>query len=310
MCATRFLVLFLCLWLAACASGATTRPEASSRELVPATPPIQEQSTSLRTPDSPYRTVVPGDTLYSIAWESGCDYRELARWNRISAPYTIKPGQQLRVIPPSAPQTTDTPDKGGTPAKTVKHGPKSPSKATAAAGGKKPVAAAVPATAPKTQGGGKSVHANASPKSTKAASTTKPTTVAAKANNAITTQITGGWSWPTDGKVLNRYSESESKGLDIAGARGDPVRAAADGRVVYQGSGLRGYGQLIIVKHSDEFLSAYAHNDRIHVKEGEAVKRGQKIADMGSTGTDRVKLHFEIRRRGAPVDPLKHLPKR
>jgi len=109
---------------------------------------------------------------------------------------------------------------------------------------------------------------------------------------------------------VNRYSESDLKGLDITGSRGEPVRAAADGRVVYQGSGLRGYGQLIIIKHNDEFLSAYAHNDRIHVKEGEAVKRGQKIADMGSTGTDRVKLHFEIRRHGAPVDPMKYLPRR
>jgi lipoprotein NlpD len=120
----------------------------------------------------------------------------------------------------------------------------------------------------------------------------------------------GSWSWPADGQVLNRYTESDSKGVDIAGTRNAPVRAAANGRVVYQGSGLRGYGQLIIIKHNDEFLSAYAHNDRIHVKEGDAVKRGQKIADMGSTGTDRVKLHFEIRRQGVPVDPLKYLPSR
>ena len=98
--------------------------------------------------------------------------------------------------------------------------------------------------------------------------------------------------------------------MDIAGSRNVPVRAAANGRVVYQGSGLRGYGQLIIIKHNDEFLSAYAHNDRIYVKEGDAVKRGQKIADMGSTGTDRIKLHFEIRRQGVPVDPLKYLPSR
>ena len=110
--------------------------------------------------------------------------------------------------------------------------------------------------------------------------------------------------------MLNRYSESDSKGLDIAGARGTTVHAAAGGRVVYQGSGLRGYGQLIIIKHSDEFLSAYAHNDRVYVKEGDAVKRGQKIADMGSTGADRIKLHFEIRRQGVPVDPMRYLPKR
>jgi len=111
--------------------------------------------------------------------------------------------------------------------------------------------------------------------------------------------------------ILKRYNESDSgKGLDIGGTRGQSVRASAGGRVVYQGSGLRGYGQLIIIKHSDEFLSAYAHNDRIYVKEGDVVKRGQKIADMGSTGTDRVKLHFEIRRQGVPTDPLNYLPKR
>ena len=120
----------------------------------------------------------------------------------------------------------------------------------------------------------------------------------------------GFWAWPADGRVLSRYSEGDAKGLDISGIRGEPVRAAASGRVVYQGSGLRGYGQLIIIKHNDEFLSAYAHNDRIYVKEGDAVKRGQKIADMGSSGSDRVKLHFEIRRQGVPIDPLKYLPKR
>jgi lipoprotein NlpD len=120
----------------------------------------------------------------------------------------------------------------------------------------------------------------------------------------------GAWIWPADGSVQNRYSESDTKGLDISGTRGAAVRAAASGRVVYQGSGLRGYGQLIIIKHNDEFLSAYAHNDRIYVKEGDVVKRGQKIADMGSTGTDRVKLHFEIRRQGVPIDPLRYLPKR
>lgn len=120
----------------------------------------------------------------------------------------------------------------------------------------------------------------------------------------------GFWAWPAVGRVLSRYSEGDSKGLDIIGTRGQPVHAAASGRVVYQGSGLRGYGQLIIIKHNDEFLSAYAHNDRIYVKEGDVVKRGQKIADMGSSGSDRVKLHFEIRRQGIPIDPLKYLPKR
>ena len=115
--------------------------------------------------------------------------------------------------------------------------------------------------------------------------------------------------WPAEGKILNYYSANgPSKGIDIAGTRGQTIRAAAAGKAVYIGSGLRGYGQLIILKHNDDFLSAYAHNDKIYVKEGDVIQRGQAIAAMGSTGADRVELHFEIRHGGVPIDPLKHLP--
>lgn len=255
----------------------------------------------MRAPAAPFRTVVAGDTLYSIAWESGRDYRELARWNRIPAPYTIKPGQQLRVTPPG---DAEKPGARVIQAKPGKPASRPATKPVSGTTGKNKTAspAASPAT-PKVAHNNKRTATNAKPaKHAKA--------IAGKKTAGRTNVVSGGWAWPTDGKLLNRYSESDSKGLDFAGARGDPVRAAADGRVVYQGSGLRGYGQLIIVKHNDEFLSAYAHNDRIHVKEGESVKRGQKIADMGSSGTDRTKLHFEIRRHGAPVDPLSYLPKR
>jgi len=290
--------VILCASLAACAGG-TTSPR----------PAIQEQSTSLRAPATPFRTVVAGDTLYSIAWESGRDYRELARWNKIPAPYTIVPGQQLRVTPPGS---TDKSEIGTAPVTPGKPETKTALKAASGRADKKtpalPTATATSATKPSAAtnaAGDKKPSPNAKP-------TERAKTAAKPKSEPIgrTRAVSGGWSWPTDGKLLNRYSESDSKGVDIAGTRGDPVRAAADGRVVYQGSGLRGYGQLIIVKHSDEFLSAYAHNDRIHVKEGESVKRGQKIADLGSTGTDRAKLHFEIRRHGAPVDPLNYLPKR
>lgn len=291
-------LLILCASLTACAGGAT-----SPR------PAIQEQSTSLRAPATPIRTVVAGDTLYSIAWESGRDYRELARWNKIPAPYTIVPGQQLRVTPPG---NTDKPGDRTAPAKPEKPAPKTALKAPSGKTDKKPpalpTATATSPTKPSAAtntGSDKKPSPNTKP-TERAKTTAKPKSEPVSRIRAVS----GGWSWPTDGKLLNRYSESDSKGVDIAGTRGDPVRAAADGRVVYQGSGLRGYGQLIIVKHSDEFLSAYAHNDRIHVKEGESVKRGQKIADLGSTGTDRAKLHFEIRRHGAPVDPLNYLPKR
>jgi lipoprotein NlpD len=233
-------------------------------------PLVSEQSSPLRQPESQTRTVVHGDTLYSIAWETGRDYRELATWNRISPPYTIKPGQQLRVISPLVEKTS---------------------------------AAPVPA---------KSAAKNKVTSKAKRDTQTKIKTAPVKSPDGVKAgTVAGSWAWPADGQLLKRYSDSGSgKGIDIGGTRGQGVRAAAGGRVVYQGSGLRGYGQLIIIKHSDEFLSAYAHNDRIYVKEGDVVKRGQKIADMGNTGTDRVKLHFEIRRQGVPTDPLKHLPKR
>lgn len=119
------------------------------------------------------------------------------------------------------------------------------------------------------------------------------------------------WLWPTQGDLLERFSANgPNKGIDIAGKKGQPIIAAETGQVVYQGSGLRGYGQLIIIKHNADFLSAYAHCDKIYVKEGNVIKRGQKIADMGSSGTDRAMLHFEVRYRGAPVDPLAYLPRK
>ncbi len=135
-----------------------------------------------------------------------------------------------------------------------------------------------------------------------------------KAKPANTAQVWGApqWRWPVSGPLLSSFQGSNAlnKGIDLGGKLGEPVLAAAGGQVVYSGSGLRGYGKLLIVKHNETFLSAYAHNDRLLVKEGDLVKAGQRIADMGSSGTDRVKLHFEIRRDGTPVDPLKFLPRR
>ena len=126
------------------------------------------------------------------------------------------------------------------------------------------------------------------------------------------TRSASGWAWPANGVLISRFSSNGSlnKGIDIAGELGQPVLAASDGTVVYAGSGLRGYGELVIIKHSDTYVSAYGHNRRLLVQEGQKVKAGQKIAEMGSTGTDRVKLHFEVRRQGKPVDPLQYLPKR
>ncbi len=230
--------------------------------------PVSDHSTPLRAPESEYRIVVAGDTLYSIAWESAVDHKALARWNNIRPPYVIKPGQRLRLSPPTS-----------TVAK------------------KSPKARAKPPTASRAKQPARVARAPSKPSQT-------------ATNKRVTTRGNfGPWVWPADGKVLAGYAASGSnKGLDIGGRKGQPVRAAADGRVVYCGSGLRGYGQLIILKHNEEYLSAYAHNDKIYVKEGSMIKRGQQIAEMGSSGTDRVKLHFQIRRRGVPVDPIPYLP--
>ena len=259
-------------------------------------PPISEQSVSLRYAENPTRTVVHGDTLYSIAWETGRDYRELANWNGISPPYTIKPGQELRVVPPVAEK----------PVVSASAKPAAKNKTTIPTTGKStgPTTKSASTTAIQPKADTKTTSAQ-KPKAETPRKTKTERTIKSDAGKA------GSWTWPADGQLLKRYSDSGSgKGIDIGGTRGQPIRATANGRVVYQGSGLRGYGQLIIIKHNDEFLSAYAHNDRIYVKESDVVKRGQKIADMGSTGTDRVKLHFEIRRQGTPIDPLKYLSKR
>jgi lipoprotein NlpD len=217
-----------------------------------------------------------GDTLYSIAFRFGWDWKTLAQRNNIAAPYVIKTGQVIRFDgrpsqPPAVAQTA---------------------RSNTAANAVKPPPAAVKAT--------NNVAAVSSKPSVKA-SVSPPQT-----------NFTGRWTWPAKGPVIGRFSSNGSlnKGIDIAGELGEPVVAASDGSVVYAGSGLRGYGELVIIKHSDTYVSAYGHNRRLLVREGQQVKVGQVIAEMGSTGTDRVKLHFEIRRQGKPVDPQQYLSKR
>ncbi len=209
-------------------------------------------------------TVKKGDTLFSIAWRHYLDYKIVARSNGISPPYTIYPGQQLRLSdfaearPGSA--VSRAPDKASTPRTPVK----------------KPVA-----SAPK-----------------------KAMPVARHADYK--------WRWPATGEVVRGYTRNgtEHNGIDIGGAIGEPVRASAGGTVVYAGSGLAGYGKLIIVKHDGGYLSAYGHNSRILVKEGQQVKAGARIARIGDTGTDSPKLHFEVRRDGKPLDPMRLLPRK
>jgi lipoprotein NlpD len=292
---------------------------------------VEDRGQAARQPESDYREVVAGDTLYSIAWESGRDYRTLAAWNNIPHPYVIKPGQRIRLRPPEG----VSPSRPVQDVRVVRSGDTLYRIATEAGvstgelaawnnisppyrlnPGQKlrltpPVSSVGPALAgeeqqPKTAVTKTEGPDTQAPASSPSSHTPAPPKVPA-ASRAVAKSPSGRWSWPADGVLLERFGSN--KGIDIGGKKGQAIRAAADGRVVYQGSGLRGYGELIIIKHNAEFLSAYAHSSRIYVKEGDVVKRDQRIAEMGSSGTDRVKLHFEIRFRGNPVDPLEHLPK-
>lgn len=218
-----------------------------------------------------YYTVKPGDTLIRIGLDHGQAAKDIARWNSLENPNRIEVGQVLRVVPPAA------------------------------------VASSAVIARPVTQ-------ASVTPVATGpigAASADKPTPVASAASTpAVASEDDIGWIWPTNGTVLAGFDEVKNKGLDIGGVEGDPVVAAADGKVVYVGAGLRGYGNLIILKHNNTYLTAYAHNKTLLIKEDQSVRKGQKIAEMGNSDADRVKLHFEVRRQGKPVDPAKYLPPR
>ena len=271
--------------------------------------PIRDQSKPQRAPESDYRKVRSGDTLYSIAWESGLDVRELAMWNQIDPPYVIRPGQRLRLKPLA---TRAAPSIGN---RVVAKGETLHAIAASTGVRMQDLAAWNGLSPPyRLQPGQRLRLTNPSPAhaTPDAAPPPKNRAVVARAaprEDKFDRVSSIAWAWPTEGTMLARFDSGTSKGVDIGGAIGQTIRAAAAGKVVYQGSGLRGYGRLIIIKHNADFLSAYAHCEATYVKEGDVVKSGQKIAHMGSTGTDRVKLHFEIRRRGVPVDPLQYLPK-
>ena len=210
-----------------------------------------------------------GDTLVGIAWQKGVDYRSIASWNGIPPPYRIYPGQTLRLKPP--PRTTNT-----SAVQTSKARP-------------------IPATRPTV-------------KSTKA---TAPKPASRQASKAVAAKTRLAWRWPVKGRVVSSFKAGDPlrKGIKIAGRSGKSIVAAESGKVVYSGSGLIGYGRLIIVKHNDNYLSAYGHNRKILVKEGDWVTKGKKIAEMGTANSGDPMLHFEIRRDGKPVDPMRRLPR-
>nr|WP_325048454.1 peptidoglycan DD-metalloendopeptidase family protein [Dyella psychrodurans] len=250
-------------------------------------------------------TVVKGDTLYSIAFRNGTDFRDLARVNGISAPYTIWPGQVLKLpghgaaVPTRAPATVVV----------AKAPPPAPNTGPQTGGPALPPPAHTATTSPATV-------ATAPVPSSMAVATTNvppPTPIATPVVASGGTRTAGGvkWRWPASGQVVGRFQASAAiPGVDIAGKEGDPVVAAADGVVVYSGNGLVGYGELVIIKHNDSFLSAYGHNRKRLVTEGQQVKAGQEIAEMGSSSSSRDELEFQIRKDGSPVDPLDYLPSR
>ena len=307
------LVVLGCLVLAGCSSKGARAPVedrgtmASSKALASAktTSPVPEtaakpSASPVLEPTSPaakplpgaenagkpgYYTVKPGDTLIRVGLDHGQSFRDIARWSGLDNPNRIEVGQVLRVEPPvgasAEPETK--------PVVLSSASPMALAPVQAASADKRASPAATTAAAP------------ASTPAPAPASTAAPT---AGADDEI------AWIWPVNGELLAGFDELKNKGLDIGGKAGSPVLASADGRVVYAGAGLRGYGNLIILKHNNTYLTAYAHNQALLVKEDQTVRKGQKIAEMGSSDTDRVKLHFEVRRQGKPVDPAKYLPAR
>jgi lipoprotein NlpD len=294
-----------------------------STAVVPARTPI---------PGGSYQ-VAKGDTLYSIAFRNGVDFRDLAQWNGIAVPYTIWPGQRLTLSPSGKPAIAHVVGTPSAAPVTPPHAVTAP--AVAAAPVFETVTPAPAASAP--------IGTSAHPAPASSAQLPKPglpTPPAVAATTTTVVPVAGlptpapaalpppapvppvasgparavsgvNWRWPADGSLASRFQSGDAiPGIEIAGKQGDPVRAAADGVVVYSGNGLVGYGELVIIKHNDSFLSAYGHNSKRLVKEGQRVSAGQQIAEMGSTGATRNELEFQIRKDGNPVDPLGYLPSR
>lgn len=246
----------------------------------PPVPVVDRQTGSASKVDTsgPVYVVKKGDTLYSIALDNGLYYRDVQAWNSLENPNIIQAGQSLRLSPPG-----DRPAGAKTSPVTVP-----------------PTVQAQPVVEQKPLGPAQPPKAEV-----------KPTQPPVTATTAAAAEAMPGWAWPAKGKVVGAFGDGAGgKGIDIAGNPGDPVMAVGEGKVVYVGSGLRGYGQMVIVKHENNYLTAYAHNRKLLVTEGQNVRQGQKIAEMGDSDADRVKLHFEVRKQGKPVDPALYLPKK
>jgi lipoprotein NlpD len=256
-------------------------------------------------PPPGYVRVKPGDTLYRIALENGQNYHDIATWNNLTNPNQIEVGQLMRVAPPGANLAAATPGVATAP---IVGGGVQTQPLNGATGSAAPQPGAT--AQPPYYGANSGMGAAPGTAGAAAGMASAPGVPGVPGADANATAPTGqpAFIWPARGPILGTFDDAKNKGLNIGGAAGDPVNASADGRVVYSGNGLRGYGNLIIIKHDATFLTAYAHNRALMVKEGDAVTKGQKIAEMGNSDSDRVMLHFEVRRQGKPVDPLKYLP--
>jgi lipoprotein NlpD len=261
--------------------------------------------TAAREPDTrpEYYTVKKGDTLYTIALDHGLDYKDLAEWNGIDNPNVIRVGQQLRVMPPAS--TVVTSPLKTAPAIEGRPLGSAPQSAAVEAVKSQPKAVKVPySDQALAQLSGQPQAKPALPVIAKAEPRPEEKSAAGDDDDEKV-----DWGWPAGGKLLSTFTENTNlKGIGIAGKLGQPVIASAPGKVLYSGDGIRGYGKLVIIKHNKVYLSVYAHNSQLLVKEGQTVVKGQKIAEMGNTDSDQVNLHFEIRRFGKPVDPIKLLP--
>ncbi|MYM85668.1 peptidoglycan DD-metalloendopeptidase family protein [Rugamonas sp. FT82W] len=296
--------------LSACTTTPNQAPVVDRTLPPPVKPATPSETAQIARDERGLYTVKKGDTLIRIALEYGQNYRDLVTWNNLSNPNDIKVDQVLRVLPPDS--ASNGVQTGAIVMPPAEKTPPPPPvvKKTEPKGEKKPYSESALAELQRADGNGNG-KAEASVRPAPAPSpavVAAPPAAAAAAASAEDEKLS--WMWPSEGRVVATFDEGKNKGVDIAGKAGQQVVAAGAGKVMYAGSGIRGYGNLVIVKHSNSLLSAYAHNRTIVVKEGQSVTKGQMIAEMGDSDADSVKLHFEIRQQGKPVDPSRFLPNR
>jgi lipoprotein NlpD len=300
------LLLIVVSLLSACTSNLRQAPVV---EYNPTLRPVVPVTTEEPKDERGYYTVKRGDTLLRIALDYGQNYRDIVAWNKLADPDDIKVDQVLRVAPPDSVAGVQTMPVASPTSEPRTVQPPVPKK-TSPKGDKRAYSDAALADL-RGDGARPDVKvADAPDAPVKAVVPAVPPVVAPGTVVTATDDDKLSWMWPSDGKIVATFDEGKNKGIDIAGRAGQQVMAAGTGKVMYAGSGIRGYGNLVIVKHSNSLLSAYAHNRSIVVKEGQNVNKGQVIAEMGDSDADSVKLHFEIRQQGKPVDPSRFLPKR